>query len=455
MSDRHTHINKNQEEPLVPSELDADNSPSDGKVPSKKSGSDQFTWVDKVVLTTDDFTIINNANVIKIADRIELNTYLLAYKLSVANAITKFALVNGMSDEFEDETGVDTGASINQVYEPTDDYYNPLKVAGGWDTYTKLVCHFDVAKATSVLADTGQTLTYISGADCQTTTKKWTGSLLLNGSSDYVTVPASADWNFGTGDFTIDFWVYLTSLASASYLTGQGMITPTGTYYQLNIGTDGEVNLSISPGGNQFGTTGAGITATTWNHIALIRNGATTYIYVNGVPLGSQASINWLNYTLPYYIGAMTANGSTYYTNGYIEEFRISKGIARWTTNFSGSLPSIPYAPNAGITNNMTLKSNVYTAVSAPTKARPVLFEQDVDAITINTDLKIYVSRDNGTTYTQVTLIDEGYYESGKRILSCNPLDISGQPSGTNIKWKVETLNNKDLKLHCVGLAWQ
>jgi len=102
----------------------------------------------------------------------------------------------------------------------------------------------------------------------------------------------------------------------------------------------------------------------------------------------------------------------------------------------------------------MTLLSNSQTAEAVPTSARLVLFEEDVDSVTLNTDLKAYVSRDNGTTYSQVTLEDEGNYITTARILQ-GVVDISGQPSGTNIKYKVETLNNKDLKIHGTAVSWK
>ena len=106
-----------------------------------------------------------------------------------------------------------------------------------------------------------------------------------------------------------------------------------------------------------------------------------------------------------------------------------------------------------GVTNNMTLISNAITAEVEPDNARAVIFEEDVDSITINTDLKFYITRDGGTTYTQLTLVDEGDYASGKRILVGN-IDISGQPSGTTMKYKLESLNNKNLKIHGVAELW-
>ena len=107
----------------------------------------------------------------------------------------------------------------------------------------------------------------------------------------------------------------------------------------------------------------------------------------------------------------------------------------------------------AGTIPNMTLLSNAFTATAVPTTGRIVLFQEDVDTTTINADIKAYVSRDGGTTYTQITLADQGDYESGKQILS-GKVDISAQPSGTSMKWKVETLNNKNLNLHGVSLSW-
>ena len=102
---------------------------------------------------------------------------------------------------------------------------------------------------------------------------------------------------------------------------------------------------------------------------------------------------------------------------------------------------------------NMTLISNAFTAEAQPTEARIVLFEEDVDAAAENTALKAYASRDGGTTFTQITLVDEGDFETGKQILT-GTVDISAQPSGTAMEWKVETLNNKELRLHGVALNW-
>ena len=106
---------------------------------------------------------------------------------------------------------------------------------------------------------------------------------------------------------------------------------------------------------------------------------------------------------------------------------------------------------------NLTLVSNAQTAQTAPTTGRLMIYEEaSTGTITLDTDLKGYVSRDGGTTYTQTPLTLDTTYETGKRLVS-GSVDISGQPSGTNMKYKIETLNQSETKvcrLHGASLLW-
>jgi hypothetical protein len=75
---------------------------------------------------------------------------------------------------------------------------------------------------------------------------------------------------------------------------------------------------------------------------------------------------------------------------------------------------------------------------------------------TINTDLKAYASRDDGTTWTQLTLASQGS-TGAHTILSAHDLDISGQPSGTDMRYKITTHNQsatKATRIHAVSLGW-
>ena len=106
---------------------------------------------------------------------------------------------------------------------------------------------------------------------------------------------------------------------------------------------------------------------------------------------------------------------------------------------------------------NMTLISNPTTAQTEPTNGNIVLTYTDgVGTATVNTDLKAYCSRDNGVTYTQMTLAAKGT-TGGHTILSANSVNISGQPSGSAMRYKIETLNQsaaKDTRIQAVSLGW-
>jgi len=104
---------------------------------------------------------------------------------------------------------------------------------------------------------------------------------------------------------------------------------------------------------------------------------------------------------------------------------------------------------------NLTLISTASTASSAPDHGRLVIFEEKVDGtVDINTDIKGFISRDNGTTYTELTMALESTYESGKRIFA-GSADISAQPSGTSMRYKVRGYNNKDFKIHGASMTWK
>ncbi|MCI4626870.1 MAG: LamG domain-containing protein, partial [Candidatus Magnetoovum sp. WYHC-5] len=186
-----------------------------------------------------------------------------------------------------------------------------------------------------------------------------------------------------------------------------------------------------------------------FHHIAVVRNDSTITLYIDGVVkstlTGVSGSINLSNYDLS--VGAYPGAISGY--DGYIDELRVSKGIARWSSDFSASLPSAPYL---AVKEDMTLTSISKTASATTTNARLIVFEEDVDAITVNTDLKAYVSNNGGSNFYEVTLSEDGNYQSGKRVLS-GTVDFG--TSGTDMKWRLTTHNNKECRIYGIGYTWR
>ncbi len=201
-----------------------------------------------------------------------------------------------------------------------------------------LLSHFDVAKATSTTAATGQTITYAETADCVDTQSKFGGkSLLLDGNSDYVTVPDSADWDFTGGNGTIDMWIYPISLTSSPGIIGQCFASSND--WCVYIASDGAIKMG-KVGINEPVVSAAGAVVTgSWQHIAIVKNGLVTKIYVNGYEVATGNNDAWTASAQPLVIGLL-GYGAGYYYDGYIDEVRILKGTAVWTEPFYGTLQS-------------------------------------------------------------------------------------------------------------------
>jgi hypothetical protein len=106
---------------------------------------------------------------------------------------------------------------------------------------------------------------------------------------------------------------------------------------------------------------------------------------------------------------------------------------------------------------DLTLISNSATASAQPDTADIVAtYTNGAGTATLNTDLKYHVSRDNGTTYTEATMVSQGT-SGGHLLVSARNIDISGQPAGTTMRYKVTSHNqsaNKETRAQAVSLAW-
>jgi hypothetical protein len=207
--------------------------------------------------------------------------------------------------------------------------------------YTKLLLHLDNNITDSsiyakVVTPTGITYDNTGG--------KFSYYAIFNGTSSKLIVPASDDWNFGTSNFTIDCWVYVTDITKTSqgimrlFLINNdrlGFCLDAGKLVFFCRTTAGGWLVSITSTGK--------VTQSAWNHVAIVRYGNIFTLYINGVPDGTVTT----NITMPDLgvtldIGMYAYSITTYFTDR-IDEFRVSKGIARWTADFSASLPAAPY----------------------------------------------------------------------------------------------------------------
>jgi hypothetical protein len=109
---------------------------------------------------------------------------------------------------------------------------------------------------------------------------------------------------------------------------------------------------------------------------------------------------------------------------------------------------------------DLTLQSTDVSAETEPDYGEIVLLMEDGEGTaTLNTDIKGYISRDSGTTFTQGTFVDEGTWGTDKKVLAFHDLDISAQPSGTSMCYKIETLNqsagSKETNIYATSIGWR
>ena len=224
------------------------------------------------------------------------------------------------------------------------------------DSYSKVLLHMDGADGSQTFTDeSGKTWTANGNAQIDTAQSVFGGaSGLFDGAGDYITTPDHDDFSLGSGDFTIDCRIRPAVVNTRMYIIAQINAAggTTSQTFEILIGitaggvaTNGAIRGGIFSGGTGYfaGSNGAVLSANTWYHIALARYGNTLTMYLDGTALPTTADVTGVTVTDPAQVETIGRWGdrSEYYYNGWIDEFRFSKGIARWTANFTP--PSVAY----------------------------------------------------------------------------------------------------------------
>jgi hypothetical protein len=192
----------------------------------------------------------------------------------------------------------------------------------------------------------------VGSAQISTTQSKFGGSSIsFNGSNSSLTVPSSQNYDFGTGDFTVELWAYFNGLSTQNFIISEG----TGINGSGPLATSGW-SLNYSSNNLRFekydGTTQTTYTFSwtpstgVWYHIAVSRSGTSLRAFINGTQIGttqtSSLSFNRANTTEPLTVGFGYAAGSGWYLNAYLDDIRVTKGYARYTANFTAPTAAFP-----------------------------------------------------------------------------------------------------------------
>ena len=275
------------------------------------------------------------------------------------------------------------------------------------DSQTKFLCHFDGANGSTadLTAESGQTVSLEGGAALSTTEKKFgSACITFSGETPYATVPASADWNFGTDPFTLQFYLHTHYSGNAGFY-GQFVDTNNYWYWRM-VPADGTNNEGLKFKVVVDGVTKAeyiaywthqGHSSNSWNftiapyHLELGRDGANVYMFWNGVkltlttvtPISTNAMPDFTA-TSPLYLGACGETSAIQWGWGNIgggvgsadyDEMRVTKGACLHSATFTPPTEAYHFLVNEALSDGTT--SSTQTGIY-PTVEDYCLFEETV-----------------------------------------------------------------------------
>lgn len=224
-----------------------------------------------------------------------------------------------------------------------------MAVVVGVDDYTMLCLHCDGINNSNSFRDASNSHRSITvvNALIKTAQYKFGGASGYFAGNGYVYAADSDDWHFGSGDFTLDLWAHHAALpSSGSHAMFMSQYTNTSVHWNFRVSNVGGnyvmryemVNTSAVAG---LISSALSLAKNEWHHYALVRYGNIWTLYFDGVSKGSYEDADAVvNIASSLYVGSWGPSGG-YYFNGYMDEVRISKGVARWTEDFTP--PEGPY----------------------------------------------------------------------------------------------------------------
>ncbi len=287
------------------------------------------------------------------------------------------------------------------------------------------------ATSTSDLSNQNHTVT-VNGAQISSAQSKFGGtSLLLDGSNDYLSIGGS-EWNsnLNSGDFTVEFWIRLDTLGDSRIITnyngsnGWGVAMWSGgggtnyfdgywyngswQYIQYNHGSASHTTPSVD----------------TWYHLAFVRNGNDWSLYLNGTAEYTRTVSGSITSSS---LGALEIGrryDAAQYVDGYIDDLRITKGLARYTSNFTP--PTTAHLTSAGDVNKHIVINSDADGVAIGTggisqaRIAKAWAEFDGSGLTLNASYNVSSVTDHGNRdYTinfSTAMADANYSIVGSNI---------------------------------------
>lgn len=339
-----------------------------------------------------------------------------------ASNATTFSITFSVSDSINAATSV---AAFILEFVVTDSHYTSLLMATDGSAGDNSTITYDTGSSTD------NNLTEYGDVHAGTFSPYRHGgysTYMVN--TDDLTVASDADFNFGSGDFTIEYWIWPNGTPNNPVgLPDMRPVSTDGKYIQININTSNQVGLYVDSAQRIAQSASTALTSNAWNHVCLARSGSTTTLYIGGASVGS-----WSDSTT-YLQGRCLIVGHSYnadrgWASGcYISDFRIVKGTA--ITPASGG----PTERLTAVTNTKLLTCHLpYIADTPPSggTAKTLTVNGDPETKTFGPyDYQQYSASDNGGSV---------YFDGSDYLqLSATATDLLPETSNTTIEAWVNT----------------
>jgi hypothetical protein len=272
------------------------------------------------------------------------------------NGVQEIASSGAVTDDFNQTSTMYVFASRTATV-PLNGYSSNVRVVKGTAIYTAAftppTTPVTAVSGTSLLTNFTNAGIYdaawqnnaltVGDAQASTTQYKWSPtSMKFDGTGDYLDLGSNQAFVMGSGDWTVESWVYPTSTSAGHWIYLQGNAT---AYGAIRIGCQSnQVFLLISTNGTSF-TVSSGLVGSvpinTWTYLAVTRSGGTVTLYVNGTSIYTSTALSTSSLMTGIYnlVGRIDPTNLQYF-NGYIQDLRITKGVARTITTPTAAFPT-------------------------------------------------------------------------------------------------------------------
>ena len=215
-----------------------------------------------------------------------------------------------------------------------------------WSNVSVLLHGQGANNATTIVDSSKNTKSLTANGDAKISTaqaKFGASSLAFDGSGDYLRATDSADFAFGSGNFCVEYWARFTSFSAFPITVDTRVSGLSVNGYSEYYDTGGKLNLFLN--NSTVYTSAASISTGSWAHVAVSRSGTTLRVFINGALDGSVTdSTNMTDQKLLVgaNVGVTPGTLQGNYMNGYMQDVRITKGVARYTAAFTPPSRTFP-----------------------------------------------------------------------------------------------------------------